>query len=62
MRILRNKDNEQYILVSLEEYKVLLMAYTEYQMILQMQTQASVEPKNEIIEEKPKEKRKIGFQ
>lgn len=48
-----DKDKKQYVMITLEEYKNLLIAYTEYCLMVQMQ-QSKVQPKEKV-------KEKIGF-
>lgn len=49
--MLIDKDKKQYVMITLEEYKNLLIAYAQYCMMIQMQ-----QP-----EPKVKAKEKIGF-
>jgi hypothetical protein len=51
--MLIDKDKKQYVMITLEEYKNLLIAYSQYCLYIQMQ-QPSQAPKE-------KTKEKIGF-
>lgn len=46
--MLIDKDKKQYVMITLEEYKNLLIAYAQYCMMIQMQQEPKVKAKEPI--------------
>ena len=47
--MLIDKDKKQYVMITLEEYKNLLIAYSQYCMMIQLQQPTQAPKKKELI-------------